>query len=120
VKTITNKWLLISESHGDLNRYTPYRGKPDTHDTYAFYVSPLTSHARFLWAVHVHGNLSLVINNVRWTILLLRKMAPDIIPSTSADGSASLPPSFSPETTIEAVMKVKHLLTICYVSLLGP
>jgi hypothetical protein len=120
VKTVTNKWLLISESRGDLNRYTSCRGKPDTHDTYAFYVSPLTSHAHFLWAVHVHGNLSLVINNVGWTILLLRKMAPDIIPNMSADGSAGLPPSFSPETTIEAVMKAKHLLTIGYVGLLGP
>jgi hypothetical protein len=27
--TATNKWLLISESHGDSNRCTPCRGKPD-------------------------------------------------------------------------------------------
>jgi hypothetical protein len=25
--------ILISESHGDSNRYTPYRGKPDQHAT---------------------------------------------------------------------------------------
>jgi hypothetical protein len=25
--------VLISESHGDLNRCTPYRGKPDQHAT---------------------------------------------------------------------------------------
>jgi hypothetical protein len=31
--TITNKWLLISESHGDSNRCTPCRGKPDQHVT---------------------------------------------------------------------------------------
>jgi hypothetical protein len=33
VKTATNKRLLISESRGDLNRCTPYRGKPDQHAT---------------------------------------------------------------------------------------
>jgi hypothetical protein len=31
--TTTNKRLLISESHGDSNRCTPYRGKPDQHTT---------------------------------------------------------------------------------------
>jgi hypothetical protein len=31
--TATNKRLLISESRGDLNRCTPYRGKPDQHVT---------------------------------------------------------------------------------------
>jgi hypothetical protein len=31
--TATNKQLLISESHGDSNRCTPYRGKPDQHAT---------------------------------------------------------------------------------------
>jgi hypothetical protein len=29
----TNKWLLISESHGGLNRCTPCRGKPDQYAT---------------------------------------------------------------------------------------
>jgi hypothetical protein len=33
VMTITNKQLLISESHGDSNRCTPCRGKPDQHAT---------------------------------------------------------------------------------------
>jgi hypothetical protein len=32
--TATNKRLLISESRGDLNQYTPYRGKPDQHATH--------------------------------------------------------------------------------------
>jgi hypothetical protein len=49
----------------------------------------------------------------------LRKRAPDIIPSTSADRSADPPPNFSSNTAIEAVMKVKHLLTIGYFGLLG-
>jgi hypothetical protein len=31
--TAINKWLLISESHSDSNRCTPYRGNPDQHDT---------------------------------------------------------------------------------------
>jgi hypothetical protein len=31
--TVTNKWLLISESHGDSNRCTPCRGKSDQHAT---------------------------------------------------------------------------------------
>jgi hypothetical protein len=33
VKTATNKWLLISESHGDSNRCTSCRGKLDQHAT---------------------------------------------------------------------------------------
>jgi hypothetical protein len=36
--TATSKWLLISESRGDSNRCTPYKEKPDQHDTYAFHV----------------------------------------------------------------------------------
>jgi hypothetical protein len=43
--TATNKWLLTSKSHGDLNRCTPCRGKSDQHDTYA-------SHARSTYARH--------------------------------------------------------------------
>jgi hypothetical protein len=31
--TATNKWLLISESHNDLNQCTPCREKPDQHVT---------------------------------------------------------------------------------------
>jgi hypothetical protein len=31
--TATNKRLLVSESRGDSNRYTPCRGKPDQHTT---------------------------------------------------------------------------------------
>jgi hypothetical protein len=64
VKTATNKRLLISESCGNSNRCTPYRGKPDQHDTYASHVSPRTLGVRFLRAVPVRVNLSWVINRV--------------------------------------------------------
>jgi hypothetical protein len=57
VKTATNKWLLISESHDDSNRCTPYRGKPDQHDTYASHTSPRTLGVCFLRAVLVRGNI---------------------------------------------------------------
>jgi hypothetical protein len=64
MKTVTNKRLLISESHGNSNRCTPCRKKSDTHDTYASRASPRMPHVRFLRAVHVHDNLSLAINSV--------------------------------------------------------
>jgi hypothetical protein len=44
----TNNQLLISESHCDLNRCTPYRGKPDHYDMYASHASPRTLGVRFL------------------------------------------------------------------------
>jgi hypothetical protein len=47
--TVTNKRLLISESHGDSNRYTPYRGNltnmPHTFHTQSAYgLRPYVSH----------------------------------------------------------------------------
>jgi hypothetical protein len=62
--TGTNKRLRISESRGDLNRYTPYRGKPDQHATYASHASPRMPIVRFLQVVSVCGNLSRVIDRV--------------------------------------------------------
>jgi hypothetical protein len=44
----TNKRLLISESHGDSNRCTPCRVKPDQHVTYASHSSPRMFDVRFL------------------------------------------------------------------------
>jgi hypothetical protein len=79
----TNKRLLISESRGDSNQCTPCRGKPDTHDTYASHGSPRTPRIRFLWVVHVRGNLSQAINSIERTLLLPRKRAPDITPQLS-------------------------------------
>jgi hypothetical protein len=75
-------------------------------------------HLCFLRAVYVRGNLSQAINNVGRTLLLLRKRGPDTTPSP-VEQSAGSPPSFSPKTTIEAEMKAKHLLTTCYIGLLG-
>jgi hypothetical protein len=57
--TATNKWLLISESRGDLNRCIPCRGKPNQYVTYASHSSPRTPGVRFLRAVPVCDNLSL-------------------------------------------------------------
>jgi hypothetical protein len=110
LKTAMDKRLLISESHGDSNRCTPCRGKPDTHDTYTSRASPRMPYVCFLLVVHVRGNLSQVIISVGRTLLLLRKRTPDITPSP-AEWSAGLPSSFSPNTAIKVVMKVKHLLT---------
>jgi hypothetical protein len=60
----TNKQLLITESHGDSNRCTPCRGKPDQHVTYVSHTSPRTLGVRFLWVVPVRDNLSRVIDRV--------------------------------------------------------
>jgi hypothetical protein len=64
VATATNKWLLISESRDDSNRCTPYREKPNQHDTYASHANPHTPGVRFLWVVPVRGNLSRVVDIV--------------------------------------------------------
>jgi hypothetical protein len=60
----TNKRLLISESRSVSNRCTPYRGKPDQHDTYASHASVCASGVRFLRAVPVHDNPSWVTDIV--------------------------------------------------------
>jgi hypothetical protein len=88
VKTIMNNRLLVSESHGDSNRYIPCRGKPDQHDMYASHASPRTPGVYFLWAVSVRGNLSRVVDRFERIPLLPRKMTPDIIHTTPADQSA--------------------------------
>jgi hypothetical protein len=56
--TSINKRLLIFESHGDSNRCTPCRGKPDQHVTYASHSSPCMPGVRFLRAVPVCDKLS--------------------------------------------------------------
>jgi hypothetical protein len=110
VKTATDKQLLISETRSDSNRCTPCRGKPDTHDTYVSHATPHTPYVRFLWAVHVRGNLSQAIISVGRTLLLPRKMDLDTTLSP-AEWSTGPPPSFSPNIAIGAVMKATHLLT---------
>jgi hypothetical protein len=59
-----NKWLLISEGHGNSNRCTPYRGKPDQHDTYVSHANPRMPGIRFLRADPILGNLSWVADRV--------------------------------------------------------
>jgi hypothetical protein len=59
-----NKRLLIFESHGDSNRYTPCSKKFDQHDTYASHASLRTYDVHFLWVVPVHGNRSRVTDRV--------------------------------------------------------
>jgi hypothetical protein len=87
------------------------QGKPDTHDTCASHVSPHTPLVRFLRTVPVRGNLLDWPNRVGRVLLLLRKRAPDTIPSTPAGRATCPPPSLSPLIDIEAVMKAKALLT---------
>jgi hypothetical protein len=85
--TATNKRLLISESHDDSNRCTPYRGKPDQHIAYASHASPRMPGVRFLRAVPVHDNFSRVVDRVEQGHCSREKKAPDTINSAPADRS---------------------------------
>jgi hypothetical protein len=100
--TATNKQLLISESRSDSNRYTPCRGKPDQHNTYASHTSPRTPGVCFLRAVPVRGNLWWGAERFAQIPLLLRKGAPDSVPSTCGRLIHRSVPSFSPEPANEA------------------
>jgi hypothetical protein len=72
----TSKRLLISESRDDLNRCTPYRGKPNQHDTHASHTSPYMPRVCFLRAVPVRGNLSRGPNRVRHIHCYQEKVLP--------------------------------------------
>jgi hypothetical protein len=100
--TSMNKRLLISESRGNSNRYTPCRGKPDQYDKYASHAGSRTPDVRFLWVIPVCGNLPRVTDRVGRILLLPRKSAPD---STSQPGWVAYVTrlSFSPKIAIEAV-----------------
>jgi hypothetical protein len=100
--TVTNKWLLIFESHSDSNRCTPCWGKPDQHATYASHISPHTPGVRFLWVIPICSNLSWVIDRVEqahcsWEEGLLTQ---SIARRWPIRGSV---PSFSPESANEVV-----------------
>jgi hypothetical protein len=102
VKTAMNKRLLISESHDDSNRCTPYRGKPDTHNTYTFHISPRMSLVRFLWVVSIRGNLSRWLNRVGQIHCSREKVL--LTPPLSLAEWPTEPTSVSlPNTTIGAV-----------------
>jgi hypothetical protein len=84
---------------------------------------PTPFHVRHSYASYGRSSymaiLSPWLNRVGRTLLFPRKRAPNIILSTLVDRSTGLPPSFSPNTTIEAVIKAKHLLMAGYISLVG-
>jgi hypothetical protein len=98
---ITKKRLLISESRGDSNQCTSYRGKPDQHDTYASHASPRTSGVRFLRAVPVRGKLSYSRQQIWTDPLHPRRRAPDTIHSTPAVRSADLYPTSLSQQSME-------------------
>jgi hypothetical protein len=71
----TNKRLLISESCDNPNRCTPYRGKLDQHDMYAF--SRQSTYARHTLPQFTYmATIRVVVNNVGQILLLLRISAP--------------------------------------------
>jgi hypothetical protein len=89
--TATNKWLLISESRGDLNRCTPCRGKTrPTHHTLST-LSPcmVQDHTYLTWSTY--SNPSRGVDKFGWITLLPRKRVPDIIHSMPADRSTDIP-----------------------------
>jgi hypothetical protein len=113
--TTTNKWLLISESRGDSNRCTPYRGKPEQHTTYASHSSPRTPGIRFMRAVPIRDNLSLAP--------MKSKQAPP--PGRSLDnqsqtglavvlGGLILPPMRQPWSTGERFQTNGYIATSAY------
>jgi hypothetical protein len=91
----TNTRLLISESRGNSNRCTPYREKPDQHDTYTSHASPRTPGVCFMWAVHIRGNLSHRSNRVGQIHRSREKVIPTPPPSptewSAGPTSVSLP-----------------------------
>jgi hypothetical protein len=115
----TNKRLLISESHSDSNRCTPYRGKLNQHDTYASHVNPCMPDIRFLRVVPIRGKLLWVTDRVGRILLLPRKSAHDSTsqPGWVAHGTCL---SFSLKTVIEAVGLSQGLVDSPLLGLPGP
>jgi hypothetical protein len=108
VKTTMNKWLLISESHGDSNRCTPCR-RNVIHMTCTLPVG-----GPRIWQ-------PFTLTQQSWAdSLLLRKSAPD---STSQPGSVSRGThlSFSPKHNHWSnALKPNICGRTCYIGLLGP
>jgi hypothetical protein len=119
VKTATNKRLLISESHDNSNRCTPYRGKPDQHDTYASHTSPRTSGKRFLRAVPVHENRSRVVDRFE-QIHCPNKEGSWHNPKHAGWPIHGSVPSFSPTIVSEAVGKSQPSVDDELLGLLDP
>jgi hypothetical protein len=114
-----NKRILICESRGDSNRCTPYRGKPDQHDTYACHASSRTPGLRFLWVVPVRGNLSYSRQQI-WTDLLHpRRRAPNTIHSTPAIRYVGPYPASLPQQPMEQWEKSSFCWQLT-IRLIGP
>jgi hypothetical protein len=117
--TATNKRLLISESHGDSNRCTPCRGKPDQYATYASHVSPRMPGVRFLRVFPIRGNLSRVIDRVEQAHCSREEGLPtqSIAHRWPIHGFV---PSFSPEPANEAVGTKPNIYQWPATRLIGP
>jgi hypothetical protein len=100
--TATNKRLLISESHGDSNRCTPYRGKLDQHATYASHTGPRMPDVCFLRVVPVRGKLLRVIDGVEQAHCSREEGLPTQSTAHHWPIRGSVP-SFSPEPANKAV-----------------
>jgi hypothetical protein len=141
VLTATNKQLLISESHGDSNRCTPCRGKPNTHDIYASHISPRTPSVRFLRTVPVrqvyasygqspYAKCTLPTGSPRmWQpfTLIQQSWTDELLPRKSAPISTSQLGwvvhgtylSFSPNPAIKAMCLCQASVVNRYINLLG-
>jgi hypothetical protein len=116
--TATNKQLLISESHGDLNRCTPCRGKSDQHATRFLRSDRVWSKTiRISRGPHI-ATFCTVVNRFE------RVHCPEKKGSRYNPHHVGWPihgsvPSFSPITTNEAVGKSQAFIDIWLLCLTG-
>jgi hypothetical protein len=95
VLTATNKWLLISESHGDSNRCTPCREtRPTRHTHLTLSLCIVLDHTYLTWSTH--SNLSWVIDRFRRIPLLPRKRNSRLHSWHAGRPICGSPSSFSP------------------------
>jgi hypothetical protein len=120
VLTATRQEVIhIRESQWFKSMYTIH-GKPDTYDTYTFCTSPRMPLVCFLRAVPVHGNLLLVVNNVRQSHSSQEKGTPDYIPNTPTDRSTGRHPISPPSQPLKQWRKLSICWWIGYIDLLSP
>jgi hypothetical protein len=96
--TTTNKWLFISESHGDSNRCIPCRRKPDQHATrFPRLVCVWSKTIRISRGPHIATLLT--SSTALDRVTAPEKMAPDIIhnmPTDRSVGPYPISPSSQP------------------------
>jgi hypothetical protein len=109
-----NKWLLISESRGDSNQCTSYRGKPDQ------YATCIPRSVR-VWSQTIRISRSQCITTFHQPSIELdrvttpeKKRIPDYSPSTSAEKSVGSHLVSLLLSTTKLVEKAKHLSTASY------